>query len=244
MANTNAVLPNTLNLPQPDFDLIEQGAHELGKLRNLPAFSQGQAILDAINQLGTHFTTQFGQLNTQVTQLSTQVNQVNTQLTQLDARVTQLDARVTQLDARVTQLSTQINQVNTQLTQLTTRVTQNHNIATQNHNNATQQIANLNQNMTQGFADLRTSLAATEHNSVARVTNSHVNRSNVPLMELHDLTTGAPIPGFPGTIAQITAMQGAAVDNLLTALNLGTTGTVPQRRQRLKAHIGLLDETA
>jgi hypothetical protein len=45
----NAVLPNTLNLPQPNFDLIEQGAKEMGKLRNLPAFAQGQAVLDAIN---------------------------------------------------------------------------------------------------------------------------------------------------------------------------------------------------
>lgn len=66
-------LPNTLNLPQPNFDLIEQGAKELGKIRNLPAFAQGQAILDAINQVGAHVDTKFNQLSadadTKVTQL-------------------------------------------------------------------------------------------------------------------------------------------------------------------------------
>jgi len=54
-------LPNTLNLPQADFDLIEQGAKELGKIRNHPAFVQGQAILDAINQLGAHIDTKVTQ---------------------------------------------------------------------------------------------------------------------------------------------------------------------------------------
>ncbi|OCK91300.1 uncharacterized protein K441DRAFT_664946 [Cenococcum geophilum 1.58] len=137
-----------------------------------------------------------------------------------------------------------MNQLNTRVAQLDTRVTQNHNIATQNHNNVTQQITQLNQDMTQGFADLRVVLAATEHNTVARVANSHVNRPNVPLMALHDLATGAPIPGFPGTIAQITAMQGADVNNVLMALNLPVNGTVPERRQRLRLHIGLLAETA
>jgi hypothetical protein len=53
----NVAFANTLNLPQPDFDLLEQGAKELGKLRNLPAFAQGQAILDAINQVGAHVDT-------------------------------------------------------------------------------------------------------------------------------------------------------------------------------------------
>lgn len=212
-------LPNTLNLPQPDFDLIEQGAKELGKIRNLPAFAQGQAILDAINQVCAHVDTKLNQFN-------------------------QLDARITQLDTQFTQINTQLNQLNTRVAQLDTRVTQNHNIVTQNHNNVTQQITQLNQDMTQGFADLRVGLAATEHNTVARVANSHVDRSNVPLMALHDLATGVPIPGFPGTIAQITAMQGADVNNLLMALNLPVNGTVPERRQRLRLHIGLLAETA
>ena len=63
-------------------------------------------------------------------------------------------------------------------------------------------------------------------------------------MALHNPITDAPIPGFPGTIAQLNGMQGAGVDNVLTALNIPTNGTVPQRRQRLKVHIGLLDEAA
>ena len=75
-------------------------------------------------------------------------------------------------------------------------------------------------------------------------TEHALNRANLPLMALHDLTTDAPIPRFPGTIAQITAMQGADVNNLLTALNLQVNGTVPERRQRLRLHIGLLAETA
>ena len=60
----------------------------------------------------------------------------------------------------------------------------------------------------------------------------------------HDLTTDAPVPGSPGTIAQITSMQGADINNMLMALNLPVTGTVPERRQHLRVHIGLLDEDA
>jgi hypothetical protein len=63
-------------------------------------------------------------------------------------------------------------------------------------------------------------------------------------MTLHDITTDAPVPGSSGTIAQITAMQGADINNMLMALNLPVTGTVPERRQRLRVHIGLLDEDA
>jgi hypothetical protein len=63
-------------------------------------------------------------------------------------------------------------------------------------------------------------------------------------MALHDLATDAPIPGFPGTIAQITTMQAGDVNNVLMALNLPVNGTVPERRQRLRVHLGLLAETA
>ena len=50
----NAVPLNQPNFgPQPNFDRLVQGAQqatdELGRLRNLPAFTQGQAILQAIN---------------------------------------------------------------------------------------------------------------------------------------------------------------------------------------------------
>ena len=66
MATVNAALPNLG--PQPDFDLLKQGAKELGKLRNLPAFAQGQAILDAINQFGADFNTKVTQNHNHVTQ--------------------------------------------------------------------------------------------------------------------------------------------------------------------------------
>ena len=59
MTTANAALHNLG--PQPDFDLLEQGARELGKLRNLPAVAQGQVIVDAINQLSAN-------VNTKVTQ--------------------------------------------------------------------------------------------------------------------------------------------------------------------------------
>ena len=61
-------------------------------------------------------------------------------------------------------------------------------------------------------------------------------------MVLHNPTTDAPIPGFPGTITHLNGMQDAGIDNVLTVLNIQTNGTVPQRRQRLKVHIRLLDE--
>ena len=63
-------------------------------------------------------------------------------------------------------------------------------------------------------------------------------------MALHDLATNTPILGFPGTLGQLTTMAGAGIDNVLTALNLQTTGTVAERRQRLRVHIGFQDESA
>ena len=64
MATANAPLPG----PQPDFNLLEQGARELGKLRNLPAVAQGQAILDAIAQLSVDFNLKVTQNHNYVTQ--------------------------------------------------------------------------------------------------------------------------------------------------------------------------------
>ena len=83
MATTNPVPPNQPNLcPRHNFDRLVQGAQqttdELGKLRNLPAFSQGQAILQAIHQLGAQFNT----FNTQAAQLNTQVTQNHNNITQ------------------------------------------------------------------------------------------------------------------------------------------------------------------
>ena len=63
-------------------------------------------------------------------------------------------------------------------------------------------------------------------------------------MVLHDLRTNTLIPGFPNTIAQLMAMNHAGIDNVLTALNLSTDGTVPEKLQRLRVSVGLLDEAA
>jgi len=66
MATANAALHNLG--PQPDFDLLEQGARELGKIRNLPAVTQGQVIVDAITQLGADFNAKVTQNHNHVTQ--------------------------------------------------------------------------------------------------------------------------------------------------------------------------------
>jgi len=63
-------------------------------------------------------------------------------------------------------------------------------------------------------------------------------------MPLHNVTTNGVIPGFPTTTRQLGAMELAAINTVLTALGLPTNGTLPQKRQRLRVHIGLLDTPA
>ena len=64
----------------------------------------------------------------------------------------------------------------------------------------------------------------------------------MPFAALHNATTNAAIPGFPGNTAQLNALPGPVINNVLTGLDLPTNGTVLQRRQRLRLAIGLLEE--
>ena len=81
-------------------------------------------------------------------------------------------------------------------------------------------------------------------NAAVCVVNSHVNRRNYDLMVLHDPRTNTPIAGFPDTITLLMAMHCVEIDNVLTALNLLTNGTVLEKCQRLRVNIRLLDEAA
>ncbi|KEF50868.1 uncharacterized protein A1O9_13080 [Exophiala aquamarina CBS 119918] len=77
--------------PQPDPGRIRQSfsqlAEEVGKLPNLPAFSNGNAILRSLHQINQSldgFKRRFDQLDQRLDQIDTKTNHIQAQLTVLD----------------------------------------------------------------------------------------------------------------------------------------------------------------
>ncbi|KAF2259468.1 hypothetical protein CC78DRAFT_537079 [Lojkania enalia] len=99
----------------------------------------------------------------------------------------------------------------------------------------------LQQQMQQLRIDITTGHRATEYNSIARLQNSGIRRSDVPLTALREYTTNADVQDFPATPAQLLNMSGPALDRILTALNLPTNGTTADKKQRLRFYVGLPD---
>jgi hypothetical protein len=64
-------------------------------------------------------------------------------------------------------------------------------------------------------------------------------RPDHPLTVLHDYTTNTAVPGFPKTPTDLENMTVAAINAVLRALDLSDTGTLIERQQRLKVHIGV-----
>jgi hypothetical protein len=84
---------------------------------------------------------------------------------------------------------------------------------------------------------LRQEMIAQDYNQQARTANSHVQNATQPLKPLRKLN-GDPIEGFPRSLSAISRMNGANLDRILGDLGEPTTGTVDDRRVRLKNSVG------
>ena len=88
-----------------------------------------------------------------------------------------------------------------------------------------------------------------EHNTAARVTNSHLAQSTNPnhatLTVLHDLGTGRPIRQFPKHERDIKTMGQSQVIQILQALDIKTLGMgAADKKAELRAQIGLPKESS
>ncbi|OJD19482.1 hypothetical protein AJ78_00550 [Emergomyces pasteurianus Ep9510] len=128
-----------------------------------------------------------------------------------------------------------------QLSQMQSIMQQTQEHIQRNHQQTQQEIRDLRQNIDQLRSDVMIGFQTIEFNSVARLQNSAVRRSNVPLVAMRDYRTNTNIPNFPATSAHLSNMSGRALNDVLTALNLPTNGTLAEKKQQLRLYIGLPD---
>jgi hypothetical protein len=56
----------------------------------------------------------------------------------------------------------------------------------------------------------------------------------------YDISTNTVVANFPTTLQQLMAFNSATIDPILEVLELDTLGTLLEKKQRLRAHIGVL----
>ncbi|KIW76979.1 hypothetical protein Z517_09423 [Fonsecaea pedrosoi CBS 271.37] len=95
----------------------------------------------------------------------------------------------------------------------------------------------------QHVENLATRITASDLNNIARIQNTHLRTADDPLTPLVSPSTGAAIPGFPATSADIDKMSGDEMDALLQRLDLHSAGSdMAEKIKRLRTFIGLRAE--
>lgn len=112
--------------------------------------------------------------------------------------------------------------------------------AVEDGNAILQAIRDMNFNLNNRFDELRTLIAASNHNSLAFVANSHVRHAHTMLMPLHHHTTNLAIANFPATSGDISTLSVAVLDQILAALGAPTNSNRVDKKARLRTKIGLL----
>jgi hypothetical protein len=168
---------------QPNFTTAAQSmrvaADEIEKCSNLPAISEGAAIINAIQAIETSLLTKIEAVEAR---LSTKIEAVEARLsTKIEAVEARLSTKIEAVEAR---LSTQVQT-------LSARVL------------ATYVIDSLHLFNTK----MSTYNIYSEHNTTARLQNSLLRLSNAPLMVLHNIRNN-PIEAFPGTPAGMQQLRG------------------------------------
>ncbi|KIV96438.1 hypothetical protein PV10_00310 [Exophiala mesophila] len=105
-----------------------------------------------------------------------------------------------------------------------------------------ERFAHLEERITTSHQSLLTVLSTSEINSAARVQNTHLSGPSDRLSPFLNPLTGAAIPTFPTTPADIERMAEHDVDGILLQLGLqaAPAGTIlPMKKRRLRTHIGL-----
>jgi hypothetical protein len=66
-----------------------------------------------------------------------------------------------------------------------------------------------------------------------------VHRLNDTLEPFYNISTNTIVANFPTTLQQLMALNSATLNPILEVLELDTLGTLNEKKQRLRAHIGV-----
>ncbi|RMZ88045.1 hypothetical protein DV736_g4727, partial [Chaetothyriales sp. CBS 134916] len=103
--------------------------------------------------------------------------------------------------------------------------------------NEIQQVRNENREQ---FGRLHTVMGTNDYNGAARVQNTYLSTPLDFIFPFLNPSTGAAIPGFPGTSAEIDQMAEHDVDAVLQQLGLRIDALdLAMKRRQLRVHIGL-----
>ena len=204
-------------------------SHEIAHVVNLPAFNNGQHIVEAIERLTTSINT----LRTDVTTLRTDMNSRFTNMnTDMNSRFTNMN---TDMNRRFANMNTDMNR---RFDSLDRRL-------------------GAESAYFSPFSNFIIIIFYSSLNHTARVYNSHISSRETPLHPLHDQHNMA-VEGFPRDSAslmrlssqtkshieklchQTNIMAGNTLTTLLDAFQLSADGNLETRKRRFREFVGLV----
>ncbi|CAF9911662.1 hypothetical protein IMSHALPRED_010539 [Imshaugia aleurites] len=117
------------------------------------------------------------------------------------------------------------------------------------HEERIKNLTTANAELQKNYDALEIRMKANEHNTTARILNTHLslsplpNKNNIPLTPLHALSTNRPIRSFPKHEKDTKTMAAADVIQCLQDLGVPSLGlSAGEKKARLKGEIGLASE--
>lgn len=119
------------------------------------------------------------------------------------------------------------------------------------HEERIKNLTTANAELQKKYDALEVRMKANEHNTTARILNTHLslsslpNKNNIPLTPLHDLSTNRPLRNFPKHEKDIKTMGSTDVVQALQALDVPSLGLTPgEKKAKLRGEVGLAKEDA
>lgn len=119
------------------------------------------------------------------------------------------------------------------------------------HEERIKNLTTANAELQKKYDALEVRMKANEHNTTARILNTHLslspvpNKNNIPLTPLHDLSTNRPLRNFPKHEKDIKTMGSTDVIQALQALDVPSLGLTPgEKKAKLRGEVGLAKEDA
>ncbi|KAF6232501.1 hypothetical protein HO173_009167 [Letharia columbiana] len=113
------------------------------------------------------------------------------------------------------------------------------------HEERIKNLTTANAELQKKYDALEVRMKANEHNTTARILNTHLslsslpNKNNIPLTPLHDLSTNRPLRNFPKHEKDIKTMGSTDVIQALQALDVPSLGLTPgEKKAKLRGKSG------
>ncbi|KAF2241316.1 hypothetical protein BU26DRAFT_511430 [Trematosphaeria pertusa] len=201
--------------PQPDSTVMAAGCEEAANITSMAAQIRNCQNLPTVQGDNEIVTLLRG--------IAERLDRIDNNIGQLNARVDSLEDCMDRLEDRMDRLGDRMDRLEDRVERLEDE----------------DRVERLEDRVESGFRRVEVQLL----NQQVRLENSHIIASSLDedLTPLYSLTADAQlqvIPHFPSRIDDISQMDGGRVNELLRHLEQGTTGTLAQRRTRLKRAVG------